>query len=101
MTVREYVSTLSPSAKEVVIASRVSCATGLDYKQAVKELNRLVRDGDCRKENMIRCPECGISLRKGKIKPGESVTEICYGCDRDIALTYEDMWPVYNFNIVE
>lgn len=98
MTILEYIETLSLSAKEIVTPSKVASALNIPYIRAVKELGWLSQEKKCAKRSAIICPRCGLMLRKGKIKCGEPISDTCYGCEREIELTHEDVIDIYDFS---
>jgi hypothetical protein len=89
----EYLARVAPN--HILRASKLANDTSISADLAVEVMQKLVERKLAMQTYAIRCPECGLLLQRLGTIPEIENTCLCYGCDREVEITADDIEVFY------
>lgn len=91
-----YFNSLIGGAAENISAPRLSRKLRISLQKAHLTLSKCEEIGLLRKGYIIRCPECSLVIKRaGYIKDLPLGPYECYGCNKKVLITLDEVEPVY------
>lgn len=93
-----YLLKLSPSALQCITVSKATAAMAIPKEKTLRLLNLCCDLDILRIEFAIRCPECGLLLKR--VGTVDEIEEICccYGCSTEFDVTAENIEVIFCVN---
>jgi len=95
----KYFSSLIGVGKENITISKVAREINSNPETAALVLNKCCEEGIVNVAYGIRCPECGLQLKRiQEYSSVEGVELDCYGCEHVFVVTDEDIFLLFSLN---